>query len=41
VRIGDRVDAGQPWIRMFARDRGVDEARRLLETAIEIDERDH
>ena len=40
VRIGDRVEAGQPWIRMFARDRGVDEARRLLEAAIEIDERD-
>ncbi len=40
VRIGDRVEAGQPWIRMFARDRGRDEARCLLEAAIKIDERD-
>ena len=36
VRLGDRVEAGQPLARVFARDRGRDEAQRLLSTAITL-----
>ncbi len=38
IRIGDRVLQGQPWLRVFAHDRGVDEAIDLLNSAIRIRE---
>jgi pyrimidine-nucleoside phosphorylase len=36
VRIGDRVDAGQPLVRMFANDRGKDTAKCLIIHAIAL-----